>query len=175
MLSLLLLLFAGKQAVAGETTLNSMCNFLGGDYVNYDYCVSTLSSDPVSATADGHTLAVIAVNLTAANATAVRSLADSLSVSASNDSFVRASLQNCSSLYAAASPDLLRSFAAVAARNYTAATTALSAVLRVPAGCDEAFAAAKEGAAVASPIRKENNAFSDLATLAKAVNNYLAQ
>ncbi|XP_020595065.1 putative invertase inhibitor [Phalaenopsis equestris] len=166
----LLLLLAGHPSLAGET-LHSLCSFLGGDYVDYNYCVSTLSSNPAASTADGHTLAVIAVNLTVTNATAVKSRADSLSLS-STDSFIRSSLLNCSSLYAAAAPDLHSSAAATAAKNYTGSAAVLADVLRVPAGCDQGFER-QQGAV--SPIRKENNAFSDLTTLAKAVNNYMAQ
>ncbi|KAH0461693.1 hypothetical protein IEQ34_009268 [Dendrobium chrysotoxum] len=166
----LLLLLACRPSIAGET-LYSLCNFLGGDYVDYNYCVSTLSTNPAASTADGHTLAVISVNLTTTNATAVKSRADSLFLS-STDAFIRSSLLNCSSLYAAATPDLHSSATAAAAKNYSGAAAVLADVLRVPAGCDQGFQK-KEG--VASPIRKENNAFSDLATLAKAVNNYMAQ
>ncbi|PKA53290.1 Putative invertase inhibitor [Apostasia shenzhenica] len=171
--SLLLLLAAAAAAphLAGADTLHETCNFLGGDYINYDYCVSTLSSDPAIATADNHGLAVISINLTATNATALRSRADGLA-QADPDSFVRAQLRNCSALYAAALPDIRKSADAAADRNYGGATEMLAGVLRVPAGCDEAFKS-REG--VVSPIRRENDEFSDLASLAKAVNNYMSR
>ncbi|KAG0454110.1 hypothetical protein HPP92_025414 [Vanilla planifolia] len=171
-LSGLFLLLLAVPSPAAET-LNTMCNFLGGDYITYDYCVSTLGANPESRTADGHRLAVIAVNLTVTNATAIRSRAEALSRTTA-DLIVSSSLRNCSSLYGAAVPELLRSANATAAHNYTASSSVLAGVLWVPTGCDEAFRTGG-GGGVASPIRKENDAFSDLTTLAKAVNNYMAQ
>ncbi|KAG0453045.1 hypothetical protein HPP92_025709 [Vanilla planifolia] len=154
-LSGLFLLLLAVPSPAAET-LNTICNFLGGDYITYDYCVSTLGANPESRTADGHRLAVIAVNLTVTNATAIRSRAEALSRTTA-DPIVSSSLRNCSALYGAAMPELLRSANATAAHNYTASSSD------------------GRGGGVASPIRKENDAFSDLTTLAKAVNNYMAQ
>ncbi|KAK8925739.1 hypothetical protein KSP39_PZI018831 [Platanthera zijinensis] len=89
-----------------------------------------------------------AVNLTAANAT------DSLSTSTSDNAFVRSALRKCSTMYAAASPDLRRSTEAAESRNYTAAAVVLSAVLSIPSACDETFVT-EDGVAVASPIYQE--------------------
>nr|AVA07416.1 invertase inhibitor [Dendrobium catenatum] len=154
------------DAAGGPSTV---CSFLGASYVSYDYCMAVLSSDPRSSTADPHGLALITGDLALANATAVRSTIKLL-LNNSSDPFIHTCLSHCRKIYDGAISDVRKAAHATARRNYAAAEELFDGVLNAPADCEATFAARP---VASSPIVKEDNEFSDIACLGRAINNYL--
>ncbi|CAL9114211.1 putative invertase inhibitor [Musa acuminata AAA Group] len=70
-LSLLLLLCFSFQIIS-SAVVDDICSFVGDSYVDKEFCLKTLSSDPRSKTADADGLAVISVEIAVAKAAEVK-------------------------------------------------------------------------------------------------------
>ena len=161
--------------VAGEppSVVPSGCKFAaaaGGGTFTEDFCLSALTGHSVGATDYGD-LALFAVDLATANATATEAKIDSLLAAGGGggggDSTLADGLRACRSLYDTVvhvyQPDC---HAAVKDRKFVDGKLCLSRTARAPVECELAF----KQRSVASPVAAEDDALAKLANLAIALS-----
>ncbi|KAM5573244.1 putative invertase inhibitor [Rosa sericea] len=134
--------------------------------LNYNFCVSALEASPKSKGADLAGLAGIALDLTTAKATSIKSTISKLL----NDPKVdKPALQDCEELYSDATDDLQVATNAFKSSDYGTALTHLSATLNAPDTCETGF---QERKAV-SPLSKDDGDFTQLNIISLAFINQL--
>ncbi|XP_008786219.2 putative invertase inhibitor [Phoenix dactylifera] len=162
-LSLLLI-----SSIAKASILEEICRSVAAARPNigYEYCVTSLGTDPGSSSADPHGLAVIAARLSVANATSTESSIDQLMVVESKPS-LKDCLSVCSEVYSEAIDHLNDAIRNLEARLYGEAVTFLSAALDAPDNCEDAFRDA--GDLLLSPLAREDEDYSRLADIALTI------
>jgi len=121
----------------------------------YDLCVSTLSADPSSATADVRGLSAIAVSAAAANASGGAATAAALAAnvvanatagpSTADDATVQALLRTCAAKYGQARDALSAARESIAAQDYDFANVHVSAAAEYPQVCKALFRRQRPG------------------------------
>nr|UPU96046.1 daylily invertase inhibitor [Hemerocallis fulva] len=171
--SLLLTLFPLLLFLRCSSSTSSgyeLCNWLGGYYITYDSCVSSLQPDPSSKTASYHQLAVISLNLTITNATAVQSKFETIT-GKERDNKTKSLLYNCLDLYTDNVPSLRLAANEAVSKNYTGAAEVVFKFSSMPGACDDKF---RDKKGVDSPLMRENLDLMNLALVAHAINDYLS-
>jgi pectinesterase inhibitor-like protein len=134
-----------------------------------DLCVSTLSADPSSATADVRGLSAIAVSAAAANASGgaatATALADSVvnataaaqapTTAGDDDATVQALLRTCAAKYGEARNALAAARGSIAAQDYDSASVHVSAAAEYPQVCRVLFQRQRPGAYPAELAARE--------------------
>lgn len=144
-----------KKASAGDKNLN------------YNFCVSTLEASPKSRGAYLSGLVSIALDLTTAKATSIKST--TIPKLLKDPKVDKPALQDCAELYADAIDDLQEATNAFKSGDYDTALTHLSASLNEPDTCETGF---QERKAV-SPLKKEDDDFTQLNIISLAFINQL--
>ena len=114
----------------------------------YDLCVSTLSADPSSATADVRGLSAIAVSAAAANASGGAATAAALAANVANATAGQqaALLRTCAAKYGQARDALSAARGSVARQDYDYASVQVSATAEYPQVCRVLFQRQRPGA-----------------------------
>ncbi|RLN35523.1 hypothetical protein C2845_PM03G23340 [Panicum miliaceum] len=171
LIGLLSVLFAAVD-VAGEppSVVPSACKrayAAGGGTFTEDFCLSALTGHSVGA-ADNGDLALVAVDLATANATAAEAKIDAQLASGGGGGALADGLRACRSLYDAVvhlyQPDC---HAAVKDRRFGDAKLCLGRTARAPVACEREF----EQRSVSSPVAAEDDALAKLANLAIALSS----
>ncbi|KAE8694938.1 Squalene monooxygenase [Hibiscus syriacus] len=105
----------------------------------YDFCVSTLKSDPTSVDSDTKGLVVILVGVATANATATSTFLSSESLNATKDTALKEVLKECSHKYAYASDALRASAQDLASEFFDYANMHVMAAADYPNACHNMF------------------------------------
>ncbi|KAJ6851664.1 putative invertase inhibitor [Iris pallida] len=167
-------LFSSSAAVASvEETCKGITSVRPD--VGYDFCVSSLESDPDSVSADPDGLAVVAIRLSIANATAVAAKIESLMRGGEEDQSdpsLRECLGVCAEVYSDAVDHLNQALASIRARSYGDAVTFLSAALDAADNCEDAFGDLGWGT---SPVAAEDRDYGRLADIALAIGASLGR
>ncbi|KAG1362087.1 putative invertase inhibitor [Cocos nucifera] len=135
--------------------------------IGYEFCVTSLRTDPGSSSADLHGLAVIATRLSLADATKMESRIDQLMVVKSKP-FLKDCLSVCSEVYSEAIDHLNDAIRNLEARLYRETVTFLSAALDAPDNCEDAFGD-DAGSGLSSPLAKEDEDYGRLADIALTI------
>lgn len=149
-----------------DANVNETCTAMatGNFTIDYDFCITSLSLDPETKSADAHGLALIAAKLSLANATSTKKKIDGLATN-SSDSTVKTVLGLCSSSYSNLIPELTISVHAIRGGDYAGAVSKIDRVKDMPLDCEDMFfEGGKE-----SPVAKEDNDLVELMTLALAI------
>ncbi|XP_010905256.1 putative invertase inhibitor [Elaeis guineensis] len=118
----------------------------------YDFCVATLSAAPGSSTADTQGLAIIAANLTTANATSTE-LTISILLKKTKDNATQQCLRTCSTIYSFMVDRLNYISSAITSKHYSDARIYLSSVMGIVRECEAQFGDMH----IKSPLTKEND------------------
>ncbi|RLM60795.1 cell wall / vacuolar inhibitor of fructosidase 2-like [Panicum miliaceum] len=131
----------------------------------YDLCMSTLSADPSSATADVRGLSAIAVSAGAANASGGAATAAALAANVANatagqaapsaDATVQALLRTCAAKYGQARDALSAARGSIARQDYDYASVQVSAAAEYPQVCRVLFQRQRPGAYPAELAARE--------------------
>ncbi|ONM21316.1 Pectinesterase inhibitor domain containing protein expressed [Zea mays] len=170
-LVLLMTVFSAAPRVSGEppSVVPSACKAAtaaGGGTFTEDFCLSALDGKSAGA-ADYADMALVAVDLATANATATEAKIDALLGSSSGSGAASSEgLRSCRALYGA----VVRQYqpecrAAVAGGRYGDAEACLGRTAQAAAACERWFVQRK----VASPVAPEDDALAKLADLAIAL------
>ncbi|XP_008803696.1 cell wall / vacuolar inhibitor of fructosidase 2-like [Phoenix dactylifera] len=133
-LLLLLSLLALSLSTRTPTLIQKTCSTT----TYYDFCVSSLQSDPESPKADVRGLSTIAIHLAISNATNTSSYTTTLARSAADPS-LRAVLRECAAKYSNAGEALQWSLDALSTESYDYAFVHVSAAAEYPNVCRVLF------------------------------------
>lgn len=163
---LLLLLVVATSSSATTSIVEETCKSIATQRPNigYDFCVTSLNSDPSSATADSTGLAIIAANLSVANATKILSKIGSL-METESDPSRKDCLSACSEVYSEAVDHLNSAVASLGSKNYKDAMTFLSAALDASDDCEEGF----DDEGELSPMKADDRYYGRLAGIALTI------
>lgn len=138
---------------------------------NYNFCLTSLQTVPVSHAANLQGLALVAMELALQNASnTVSSIKELLTNTTSFDSFAFACLEDCMELYLGAVLTIVDSVGAFLSEHYINAKLWLSLVMEAVTTCEEGFAE-KEGEV--SPLTKKNQDLIQLCNTALCIINLL--
>ncbi|CAH2046132.1 unnamed protein product [Thlaspi arvense] len=137
--------------------------------MDYNFCVTSLESDPQSKTATSVLGLLIASTTNAAsNTISVRGIAQKIFNDGKTSPAVKAALQDCIKFYGDAIDSLNEALTAVKSHDYSSANVQLSAAFDVPSNCEDGF---KEGKQAKSPITNENNVLTQRILIPLAFSN----
>ncbi|XP_010906021.1 putative invertase inhibitor [Elaeis guineensis] len=159
------LLILNQSSSLVNASVSETCKAIG---FNYDFCVATLNADPKSASADTQGLAIIATNISKANATSTESTI-SILLKKTKDNKTSECLNTCSSMYSDLIDRLNDTITAITSKRYFDAKIYLSAAVGVGDDCETQFAELK----VKSPLTKENDDSQKLSGLALGITSLL--
>ncbi|KAH7687008.1 Pectinesterase protein [Dioscorea alata] len=136
--------------------------------VNYDFCLTTLKSDPKSHSADTKGLAIISTELTSTNASSTKTKIAALLLHA-KDQATKSILETCAGVYSEMMDNLKLSMDAIEGGRYGDAVTYLSAALTEPGTCEDSFS--EKG--VNSLVAQEDKDALELSAMALAITSSL--
>lgn len=139
--------------------------------VDYGFCIRALQSAQGSRGAGVKKLAVIAVKLAKANATATRSYLKKLLDAKVEDKYLKGCLEDCKELYADAASTLKDVKKAVKTEQYDDANTWLSSASEAATTCHQGF---EDKPRMKDPLKKRNEDFFQLTVIALCIVNSLA-
>ncbi|KAH7692820.1 Plant invertase/pectin methylesterase inhibitor protein [Dioscorea alata] len=137
----------------------------GEDDIDEDFCVSTLKSDPRSASADMHGLAVIATKQLLAHASSTESKIEEM-MELETDGKEKDVFESCLDEYRDALDKLNDALDNLNSKLYDEAIALMEKVFDAGEICEEAFLEVQEGA---SPVASEDRNYGQLAGVALAL------
>ncbi|EHA8589485.1 putative invertase inhibitor [Cocos nucifera] len=159
------LVILSQSSTLVDASVTETCKAIDFDY---DFCVATLSAAPGSASADTQGLAIIASNLTKANATSTESTI-SILLQKTKDTKTSRCLSSCSTMYSDLVDTLNDTISAIKSKRYFDANIYLSAAVGVGDDCETQFVELK----VKSPLTKQNDDSRKLSRLSLAITSVL--
>ncbi|KAJ8465012.1 hypothetical protein OPV22_027564 [Ensete ventricosum] len=133
--------------------------------VDYNFCVTSLQADPRSGSADAKELAIIAANLTVANATSTLSKIEKLVGDSKIDSTTKGLLNQCSSFYKDVVTAASGAIKAISSGSLGDAKKQLTKARDNPQDCDNLLYEAGKN----SLLTKEDNDCTNLASIAQCI------
>ncbi|OVA02471.1 Pectinesterase inhibitor domain [Macleaya cordata] len=170
---LLLLLLFNAGGVNGTDITNETCTKAADSdpNLNYNFCLSSLQSNPKSLTSDLQGLGVISMELCLSNGTNINSHIGKLlegQIIEVNPSAIKY-LKDCLELYTDAIYDTQDAIKAFEANDYSSANIKMSSVMDASTNCEDGFK--EEGHNLVSPLEKENSDFFQLTAISLAITN----
>ncbi|CAL9080046.1 PMEI [Musa troglodytarum] len=164
LISLAILLHSSKLA---DASVEDECKIVtaADPNVDYNFCVTSLQADPRSGSADAKELAIIAANLTVANATSTLSKIEKLLGDSKIDSATKGLLNQCSSFYKDVVTAASGAIKAIGSGSMGDAKKQLTEASDKPQDCDNLlFEAGKNYL-----LKKEDNDCTNLASIAQNI------
>ncbi|XP_058083890.1 pectinesterase inhibitor-like [Magnolia sinica] len=135
-----------------------------------DLCVSSLTSDPASSTADLPSLAIIALKLAYASALNMEKVIEDQS-KVTTDPFMQQCLSDCTENFLDAIDQVEDSISALDSKGYSDVNTWVTAAMADSESCEEEF---KDQPGYQSPFTAQNEEFQKLCSNALAITNLLS-
>ncbi|XP_020694931.1 putative invertase inhibitor [Dendrobium catenatum] len=163
---LLLLLLLLHLPSSSATLLEDTCRSITASRSDLtpDICISSLSTDPSSRSADLHGLALIATHLSIVNATSTAAKVQKL-IDEGPEPKTSDCLSVCLDVYSDAADHLREASAGIESRNYPDAVTFLSAAVDAAENCEDAFGDENMN----SPMAEDDRGFERMAKIALAI------